>query len=247
MLLVLTWNFAFISLSHTLLPLLSSISPPIALSSTFLSHPIYTFSLPFLISPTPPHSFLFFHFPCPLLIQFLIVSVKHQTKDGGLPVLPPKWHRYLFTWLWRGLPFAFTAGEDVRPLPVTRRLVRHKSEDVASQALLKSRNQWRCLMDIALWKYISHPADPKKTKHLLSQVWWPGSAAADFPRVCRHLCLAAENLQEADACAAGTGRHSSWTQLWGVPGTQCLCLWLFLVLSRHTLSSTYRCKYVLRC
>lgn len=38
-----------------------------------------------------------------------------------------------------------------------------------------------------------------KTNHLLSQVWWSGSAAADIPRVSKHLCSAAENLQEAEA------------------------------------------------
>lgn len=65
-------------------------------------------------------------------------------------------------------------------------------------------------------------------KRILFQVRWFGSAAADLSRVCRYFCLAAEDLQEADSCAAGTSCHSSWTESWGVPGKQLLPSFLLL-------------------
>lgn len=52
------------------------------------------FFLPFLLIPFKLPDFLFailfFFSPSPLLIQFFVISVKPQIKDGGLPVLPPK-------------------------------------------------------------------------------------------------------------------------------------------------------------
>lgn len=132
MLLVLTLSlYPTLYQSHSNLCSFMCVSSLISLFHLFF---LVTFTLPFLYLIY--FSYLFYPsplsiLPSPTCDQFLIISVKPQTKDGGLPVLPPKWHWCLCAWLWRGLPFAVTSGEDVRPLPVTRRLVSCWSQDVA--------------------------------------------------------------------------------------------------------------------
>ena len=74
-----------------------------------------------------------------------------------------------------------------------------------------------------------------RCKYILFQVRWFGSAAADFSGVCRYFCLAAEDLQKADTCTAGTSCQSSRTGPWGVPGQQVLPL--FLMLNKALLKS----------
>lgn len=66
--------------------------------------------------------FNFIHFL--YLSKFLIINSKPQLKNGGLPVLPSKWHWHLRARLRRGLSSALTSGEDVFPLPVASCVVR---------------------------------------------------------------------------------------------------------------------------
>lgn len=51
-----------------------------------------------------------------------------------------------------------------------------------------------------------------------SQVRWFGGIGADFPRVGKHLCASAADVQETDTCTAAAGRLSSWTERRRVQG-----------------------------
>ena len=56
-------------------------------------------------------------------LQVFFGSIKFQFEHGGLPVLPPQWHRGLCAGLQGGIPPAVTAGTDVLPLPLPGSLV----------------------------------------------------------------------------------------------------------------------------
>lgn len=71
--------------------------------------------------------------------MFLFNRFKYPSQDGGLPVLPPKWHWHLCTRLQGGLSFAIASGEDVCPLSVTCLMVSKPSHQLTSLRVILIR------------------------------------------------------------------------------------------------------------
>lgn len=115
---------------------------------------------------------------------------------------------------------ALDCGEAFRLLSPQEKMYAHYMSRAAWWVSVESAILFKWLM----WRDVRQDMNTTDQRvKTLFQVWWFGSAAADFSRVGRHFCLATEDLQERDACTAGASRHSSWTECWGVQGIQAPC------------------------